>query len=93
MRTTSVRALVWVATVASLSIVRASAGASPTPGAPDRPDAEMLLELDLLADPRFDRRSSAHGEGASPHEHEPFDDFDLGADFDESKPDSRAPGR
>jgi hypothetical protein len=92
MRATSVRALVWVAMVASLATVRASAGAPPTPAAPDRPDAEMLLELDLLADPRFDRRSSGHGEGASPHEREPLDDFDLESGFDDSKPDSRAPG-
>jgi hypothetical protein len=40
--------------VASLATVRASAGDPPSPAAGDRPDAEMLLEVDLLADPRFD---------------------------------------
>jgi hypothetical protein len=93
MRATSVRALVWVAIVASLATIRASAADLPSSAARDQPDAEMLLELDLLADPRFDRRSSPHGVGASPHEREPLDDFDLGPDFDESKSDSRAPGR
>jgi hypothetical protein len=92
MRATSVRALVWVAMVASLATVRASAGDPPSPAARDQPDAAMLLELDLLADPRFDRRSPVHGEGAW-HEREPLDDFDLGPDFDESKPVSRAPER
>jgi len=93
MRAASIRARVWVAMLASLATVRASAGAPPSPAARDRPDAEMLLELDLLADPRFDRRSSDHGQSAPPDERQPADDFDLEPDLDESKPDSATPGR
>ena len=93
MRVTSLRASLWVAMLASLATFRASAGDPPSPAARDRPAAAMLLELDVLADPRFDRRSGARGEAASPDERDPLDDFDLGLDVDESKADSRTPGR
>jgi hypothetical protein len=64
-------------------------GAAPADPAP----AEMLLELDLLADPGFDRRSSVRGESASPGGRTPLEDFDLDPDSDESKPEPRSRGR
>jgi hypothetical protein len=87
------RAWVSVAMLASLAAFRASAGEQPSIAARDRLDAEMLLELDLLADPRFDRRSSVRAEDTSPNPRDSLDDFDLAPDFDESRIESRAPGR
>jgi hypothetical protein len=92
MRATSDRALALVAIVASLA-ARASAGDSPNPCAHDPPHAEMLLELDLLAEPGFERLAPGWGEGASPKASEPSDDFDPELDSDGPKPNSRAPER
>jgi hypothetical protein len=87
------RALMWVAMLASLAPLRSSAGDPPRAAARDRLDAEMLLELDLLADPRFDRRPSVPAEGASRKPRDSLDDLDLVPDFDESRIEPGAPGR
>jgi hypothetical protein len=93
MGVTWVRALMWVAMLASQTPLRASAGDPPRTAAPDRPDAEMLLDLDLLADPRVDRRPSVRAEGSSPKPCDSLDDFDPAPDFDESRIESSAPER
>ena len=85
----------WVlaaALLASPAASRAQAGSSAGPRRRTGADAEMLLELDLLADPGFDRRSSVRGESASPGGREPLEDFDLGPDSDESRPEPQIEG-
>jgi len=92
MRATWVRAWLWIVMLAPLPALGGSAAGPPSAAAPDRPDAEMLLELDLLTDPRFGRRAAAPG-GVSPQRRESSDDFDLAPDLDETRIQPRSPER
>ncbi len=84
----------WVLAAALLTPATSRAQAAEQRGAApaDPAPAEMLLELDLLADPGFDRRS-VRGESASPGGREPLEDLDLGPDSDESRPEPQSRGR
>jgi hypothetical protein len=89
----SIARWVLVAALLTRATSRAQATERGEAAPPDPPPAEMLLELDLFADPGFDRRSSARSEGSPPGGREPLEEFDLGPDADDSRPESRPGGR